>query len=75
MGYGILPRVGTMGSFQERSREYSSGAIQARSAMRPGSRTETTGPKTEQGKRRSALNGKLPKKKRRFLASINPVRG
>ena len=46
MGYGILPRVGggNAGGFYNMAKDYSGGAINARSRMQPGSRTETTPP-------------------------------
>ena len=41
MGYGILPKVGGggAGGFYNMAKEYSGGAINARSRMQPGSRT------------------------------------
>jgi len=55
MSYGILPRVGSAGGFQDKAKGYSDSAIHARSAMQPGSRTETTGPgKTVGGGMKSA---------------------
>ena len=47
MGYNrILPRVGggQTGGFYNMAKDYSGGAINARSAMQRGSRTETEGP-------------------------------
>lgn len=46
MGYNrILPRVGSSGgSFQDKANQFSSNAINARSRMQPGSRTETEAP-------------------------------
>ena len=45
MGYQrILPRVGGGGSFQDKANQFSGNAINARSRMGQGSRTETTPP-------------------------------
>jgi hypothetical protein len=43
MSYGIVPRVGNTGLL-DKAREFSAGAIGARSAMHPGSTTKTTPP-------------------------------
>lgn len=43
MKYGLVPRVGNTG-FLDKAREFSAGALGARSAMHPGSKTTTTPP-------------------------------
>lgn len=55
----ILPRVGDgIGGFQDKARGFSINAINARSGMQPGSKTETEGPgKTAGGAMMSGMGG------------------
>ncbi|OEU63374.1 MAG: hypothetical protein BA867_08710 [Desulfobacterales bacterium S5133MH16] len=44
MNYGLVPRVGSAGGFYDKSQNLSGKAISARSALRPGQRTEQIPP-------------------------------